>query len=162
MVDRLGRQRRIPECVVGADRQDRALHVVVGRIATCRLPVQTMNVRFAPAGDAQSEHSTVRQPRRAGIQESRDGSIRHDARAVEPSPAVSKRSRRSIDGNETIGATCNGEARVVDLEPGRFYSYRVEAYSSDEAEPRWATNCRAYTVLGVVVAASCGALEEIN
>lgn len=64
--------------------------------------------------------------------------------------------------SETIGATCNGEARVVDLEPGRFYSYRVEAYSSDEAEPRWATNCRAYTVSGVVVAASCGALEEID
>ena len=63
---------------------------------------------------------------------------------------------------ETLGATCDGEARIVDLEPGRLYSYRVEAYSTDETSPRWATSCRAYTVSGVVVTASCGALEEID
>lgn len=59
-------------------------------------------------------------------------------------------------------ADCGDVATLLGLSPNVQYTFELFAYESGATTPTYQTECRAYTVLGVIVPASCDPLQPVD
>jgi len=69
--------------------------------------------------------------------------------------------KRDDSEDPSQGAGCADPVKFVGLEPGKSYSFSVQAFESGAVTPRWGTTCYRKAVSGAVVPAACNALVEL-